>query len=204
MFSVKETLTFTARIANLQQSYNCHGSAFQFDRFNSEASLVSRNKSKNSWQERVDRVIDLVGLSESRDVWVGGQVYTGLSTGQKRRLSIAEQLIKEPHILLLDEPLSGLDSTAATGIMNILQELARGIVAQVNLITDCLCVASILSAWSFSINLKTRFDFLLLFFTKYFCQKIGIIFPTPHEGGGTIYSNGFFCSDNFGRSIYSS
>ncbi|XP_075244859.1 uncharacterized protein LOC142339069 isoform X2 [Convolutriloba macropyga] len=125
VFSVKETLTFTARIANLQQSYNCHGSAFQFDRFNSEASLVSCNKSKNSWQERVDRVIDLVGLGESRDVWVGGQVYTGLSTGQKRRLSIAEQLIKEPHILLLDEPLSGLDSAAATGIMNILQELSR-------------------------------------------------------------------------------
>ena len=30
------------------------------------------------------------------------------------------------------------------------------------------------------------------------------IVPTPLEGGGTIYSNGFFCSDNFGRSIYSS
>ena len=27
---------------------------------------------------------------------------------------------------------------------------------------------------------------------------------TPLEGGGTIYSNGLFCSDNFGRSIYSS
>ena len=33
-----------------------------------------------------------------------------------------------------------------------------------------------------------------------------VIVPTPLEGGGggTIYSNGFFCSDNFGRSIYSS
>ena len=31
-----------------------------------------------------------------------------------------------------------------------------------------------------------------------------LIFPTPLVGGGTIYSIGFFCSDNFGRSIYSS
>ena len=31
-----------------------------------------------------------------------------------------------------------------------------------------------------------------------------IFVPIPLEGGGTIYSNGFFCSDNFDRSIYSS
>ena len=31
-----------------------------------------------------------------------------------------------------------------------------------------------------------------------------LIVPSTLEGGGTIYSNGFFCSDNFRRSIYSS
>ena len=35
-------------------------------------------------------------------------------------------------------------------------------------------------------------------------KLVAIIFPTPLVGGGTIYSNGFFCSVNFGRSIYSS
>ena len=36
-----------------------------------------------------------------------------------------------------------------------------------------------------------------------FLNVLDIIVPTPLEGGGTIYSNGFFCSDNFGRSTYS-
>ena len=34
--------------------------------------------------------------------------------------------------------------------------------------------------------------------------EASLIVPTSLVGGGTIYSNGFFCSVNFGRSIYSS
>ena len=37
-----------------------------------------------------------------------------------------------------------------------------------------------------------------------FSVPMFVVFPTPPEGRGTIYSNGFFCSDNFDRSIYSS
>ena len=36
------------------------------------------------------------------------------------------------------------------------------------------------------------------------CTNSHWVVPTPLVGGGTIYSNGFFCSVNFGRSIYSS
>ena len=35
-------------------------------------------------------------------------------------------------------------------------------------------------------------------------SSLKLLFLTPIEGRGTIYSDGFFCSDNFGRSIYSS
>ena len=39
-------------------------------------------------------------------------------------------------------------------------------------------------------------------YVKYKVQQL--VVPTPLVGGGTICSNGFFCSDNFGRSKYSS
>ena len=48
-------------------------------------------------------------------------------------------------------------------------------------------------------NISVHFSFVI----GMSCMQ-PIIVPTPLVGGGIIYLNGFFCSDNFGRSIYSS
>ena len=56
---------------------------------------------------------------------VGTPVRRGLSGGQKRRLSVAGQLITGPKILFLDEPTSGLDSVASFEVMSYLKAIAK-------------------------------------------------------------------------------
>ena len=54
----------------------------------------------------------------------GGALRRGLSSGLKRRLSIALALAKKPHLLFLDEPTSGVDSASATLMMSFLKRIA--------------------------------------------------------------------------------
>jgi len=49
----------------------------------------------------------MLGLKACADNMVGGQLVKGISGGEKRRLSLAVQLISDPPVLLADEPLSG-------------------------------------------------------------------------------------------------
>ena len=74
---------------------------------------------------RVRETIDLLGLSRQTDVKIGGAIFRGLSGGQKRRVSIGEQLVLNPSILFLDEMTSGLDSAAAYSITKSIKDVAR-------------------------------------------------------------------------------
>lgn len=59
-----------------------------------------------------------------KDQIVGGPMKSCISSGQKRRVSIAVELVAAPMILFLDEPTSGLDSTTALSIMKLLKAIA--------------------------------------------------------------------------------
>lgn len=71
----------------------------------------------------IESLLRKMSLVDCADTPVGSEQVKGLSGGEKRRVSIAIQLLSRPRILFLDEPTSGLDSTTSLAILKCLREL---------------------------------------------------------------------------------
>jgi ABC-2 type transport system ATP-binding protein len=69
---------------------------------------------------RIDRLLEQVGLSKD-----GERNVREYSRGMKQRLGIAEVLVKEPEVLILDEPTLGLDPDGAVRILDLITGLSR-------------------------------------------------------------------------------
>ncbi|MCU1267905.1 MAG: ABC-type multidrug transport system, ATPase component [Acidobacteria bacterium] len=81
---------------------------------------LSRDVSTAEIEQIVNEVMDVTGLSERRDVAVGQ-----LSGGQRKRVSIAVELVTKPSIIFLDEPTSGLDPATEEKIMKLFRQIAE-------------------------------------------------------------------------------
>ncbi|KAF2128401.1 ATP-binding cassette transporter-like protein [Dothidotthia symphoricarpi CBS 119687] len=99
--TVRETLYFAAQLA-LPSSIN-----------------------KTQRKTRIEGLLSAFGLQNQADTIIGTPIRKGVSGGQKRRVSVASQLITSPKIVFLDEPTSGLDSAASYEVMSFVRDVAR-------------------------------------------------------------------------------
>ncbi|CAA7017297.1 unnamed protein product [Microthlaspi erraticum] len=80
------------------------------------------SKTKN---ELVSEVLETVELEDIKDSMVGLPGISGLSTEQRKRLTIAVELVANPSIIFMDEPTTGLDARAAAIVMRAVKNVAE-------------------------------------------------------------------------------
>lgn len=73
----------------------------------------------------LERRIKELGLQDVKNTKIGTAVDRGLSGGEVKRTSIANETMAQPRIFLLDEPLTGLDSSRAVDVLRSLKKMAR-------------------------------------------------------------------------------
>lgn len=74
-------------------------------------------------QRFVDEVMELVELTNIKDAIVGLPGVSGLSTEQRKRLTIAVELVANPSVIFMDEPTTGLDARAAAIVMRTVRNI---------------------------------------------------------------------------------
>ncbi|CAI0374929.1 unnamed protein product [Linum tenue] len=80
---------------------------------------------KTELHELVDETMAKMGLEECADSTIGNWHLRGISSGERRRLSIAVAILAQPQVLCLDEATTGLDSAASSFVVQALRNVAR-------------------------------------------------------------------------------
>lgn len=88
------------------------------------AQLCFDNASKEEIESLVNQTLESLGLIEAKDLKVGNPLEKTISGGQRKRLNIGLELLREPSVLFVDEPTSGLSSRDSENIMELLKELS--------------------------------------------------------------------------------
>ncbi|WJX46201.1 hypothetical protein P8452_33023 [Trifolium repens] len=119
--SVKQNLGFVAQ----HDIFYPHLSVYETLVFSALLRLPN-SLSKQEKMSKVKEVIDELDLNHCKDTIIGGSLLRGVSGGERKRVSIGQELLTNPSLLLVDEATTGLDSTTARKLVMNLCELAKG------------------------------------------------------------------------------
>ncbi|SFT56465.1 ABC-type multidrug transport system, ATPase component [Lishizhenia tianjinensis] len=111
-------------IGNISQDDLLFEELSVYDNLYFSAQLSFKQLSPQELHEKVIDLLQTIGLLEAKNLKVGSPLKKSISGGQRKRLNIAMELIREPAILFVDEPTSGLSSRDSERIMDLLKELA--------------------------------------------------------------------------------
>jgi ABC-type multidrug transport system ATPase subunit len=88
------------------------------------AKLCFNDLSESQLKKKVLDLLSDIGLGDAKNLKVGSPLEKTISGGQRKRLNIALELIREPAVMFVDEPTSGLSSRDSENIMDMLKELS--------------------------------------------------------------------------------
>jgi len=88
------------------------------------AKLCFGGYSEQEIHQLVEKTLVNLGLQDTKALKVGNPLQKTISGGQRKRLNIALELLREPSVLFVDEPTSGLSSNDSENILDLLKELS--------------------------------------------------------------------------------
>jgi len=98
---------------------------FALDNAVADPALLKSPEFIKASAEKVDYMIDLLGLREAENTILGNAIVRGVSGGQRRRVTIGEMIITDARALFLDEMTTGLDSYSSLDILTSLRRWTR-------------------------------------------------------------------------------
>ena len=96
-----------------------------FENLYFNAQICFSEFNKKQLLKTVQQVMNDLDLNDIKDLKVGDPLNKFISGGQRKRLNIALELMREPAVLFVDEPTSGLSSMDSEKVMQLLKKLAR-------------------------------------------------------------------------------
>ncbi len=95
-----------------------------YDNMYYAAKLCFKEKNQKELDALVTKTLEALGLLAAKGLKVGSPLDKSISGGQRKRLNIGLELLREPSVLFVDEPTSGLSSRDSENIMELLKDLS--------------------------------------------------------------------------------